>query len=373
MMLAYMGAQVTKVEPIQGEEGRQFGPPFVNGESAIFMNCNRNKLGLALNFLSEEGREILNNLIANSDVLVHNFRPDFTEKINLDYENIVSINPNIVYCHITGYGNQSEYRNKPASDSIIQSSSAFMYSSGEENDPPIRCGAAVVDIPTGITASTLIVGALFEREKTGGPKRIDISLFDVSLNIQINRWAEFIAEGQNPPRELNPRIAVPARQFKTKDGVYITISAVNDKFFRKICHVINKPNLADDPKFSKQRIRIANRKELIAIFEEVFASYDSAEIIKVLESVDVPWAKVSDYKEVYSDPLLRQRFQKVVHPKAGEWTFPPIPFNLDGNTTQNRPAPTLGQHTKEVLRSMGYDEKYISELLDKEIIYADND
>lgn len=362
MLLASMGAEVIKVEPVTGEEGRTYGPPFVKGQSALFLSANRCKKSLALDFLNQTGRQILNRLIALSDVVVQNFRPDFIRKAGLGFDDVAKINSSVIYCGITGYGDESDYRNKPVSDSIIQGASAFMFSSGEEGDQPIRCGAAVIDIPTGIVAALAILGALYERIKTGGPKKLSITLFDVSLNMQLNRWAEFIAESKNPPRELNPRLVVPARHFKTRDGTYITISAVNDKFFREICRVLNRSELAENPKFKRQEMRVENRLELIPIFEQIFEKLDLAEITARLDSVDVPWSVVRDYEEVYSDPILRQRFKENLHPKIGQWIFPPLPFDLAGGKFANRPAPMLGENTRQILKEIGYKDDYISKL-----------
>lgn len=374
MILGDLGAEVIKIETTSGgDDTRQWGPPFIAGESAYFLSINRNKKSLTLDLNSSEGRSIFYDLATKCDVMIENFRPGVTEKLQIDYPTISKKNPNLIYCSITSFGPSGPYKDWPAYDIVIQGMGGLMGITGEPDRPPVRIGVAISDLGAGMYAAIAILAAMAGRQRTGRGQLVDISLLDSTVSLMTYMAAYFFATGQSPKRmgSAHPTI-VPYQCFKTKDGEFITIAIGNDKLFRTFSKTIGLENLADDPKFSSNAQRIANRRELIALLERLFQQRTREEWLHILTEAKLPAGPVYSIAEIFSDPQVKQREMQVniTHSKAGKVGQIGIPMKFSETAPEIRdPPPLLGQHTDEILRTLlGYDSHRIAELHEKRIV-----
>ncbi len=374
MILADLGAEVIKVEtPSGGDDTRQWGPPFIAGESAYFLSINRNKKSLTLDLESEKGRSIFYELAAKCDVMIENFRPGVTEKLQIDYAIISKKNPSLIYCSITSFGPSGPYKDWPAYDIVIQGMGGLMGVTGEPDRPPVRIGVAISDLGAGMYAAIAILSAMAGRQRTGKGQLVDVSLLDSTVSLMTYMAAYFFATGQSPTRmgSAHPSI-VPYQCFKTKDEEFITIAIGNDKLFRNFAEAIGLENLADDPKFSSNAERIANRHELTRLLEQLFQQKTREEWLQILTAAKLPAGPVYSIAEIFSNPQVQHREMqvKITHPKAGEISQIGIPMKFSDTSPKIRdPPPLLGEHTDEILRTLlGYDSRLIAELHEKRIV-----
>jgi crotonobetainyl-CoA:carnitine CoA-transferase CaiB-like acyl-CoA transferase len=374
MILGDLGAEIIKIEiPGQGDDTRQWGPPFIAGESAYFLSINRNKKSLTLNLATEEGRQVFYELAAKCDVLIENFRPGVTKKLKIDYETVAAHNPKLVYCSITSYGPEGPYRDGPAYDIVIQGMGGLMGITGEPSRPPVRIGVALSDIGAGMYAAIAILAAITARNRTGKGQFIDISLLDSTISWMTYMAAQYFATGRNPERmgSAHPTI-VPYQCFKTKDGEFVTIAIGNDKLFGGFCEALGIRELAVDPKFSTNPARVANRNELTTLLERLFRDKTRKEWLQILTQSKMPGGPVYSISEVFSDPqvLFREMLVKITHPKAGEISQIGIPMKFSETKPRiETPPPLLGEHTDEILsKLLGYDRQRISALHERAII-----
>lgn len=374
MILGDMGAEIVKIEiPKTGDDTRQWGPPFIHGESAYFLSVNRNKKSVTLDLSNEKGREILYALAEKCDVLLENFRPGVTQKLQVDYPTMTRKNPRLVYCSITSYGQTGEYRERLAYDIVLQGMGGLMGITGEPNRPPVRIGVAISDIGAGMYAAIAILGALITRGKTGKGQFIDLSLLDSTVSWMTYMAADYFATGKNPQRmgSAHPSI-VPYQCFETSDGQFITVAVGNDKLFQNFCKAIQMDQLADDPRFATNPSRVLNRKELIAVLEEVFKQKPRDEWLKRLYGAGTPAGPVYSMQEIFSDLQILQRdmLVRLRHPIAGEISQIGIPMKFSATNPEIRsPPPSLGEHVDEVLGDLlGYDAKRIAELRSQGVV-----
>ena len=374
MILGDLGAEVIKVEiPSGGDDTRHWGPPFVGGESAYFLSVNRNKKSITLNLGSDEGRRVFYELAAKCDALLENFRPGVTEKLRIDYSTIAKINPNLVYCSITSFGQTGEYREKLAYDIVIQGMGGLMGVTGEPSRPPVRIGVALSDIGAGMYAAIAILGAIIARERLGGGQWLDVSLLDSTVSWMTYMAANYFATGHNPERmgSAHPSI-VPYQCFKTKDNQFVTVAIGNDKLFREFCRAIGMEKLADEPTFTTNPDRVQNREQLIPILEEAFTKKTREEWLKILLDAELPAGPVYSMQEIFADPHIkkRQMLTKVQHPKAGIIHQIGIPMKFSRTIPDIKsPPPLLGEQTDEILGTLlGYDARRISELHAKGVV-----
>ncbi len=374
MILGDLGAEIIKIEiPGAGDDTRHWGPPFIGGESAYFLSVNRNKKSLTLNIKSDAGRDIFYELAAKCDVLLENFRPGVTEKLKIDYSTIAKINPNLIYCSITSFGQTGEYRERLAYDIVVQGMGGLMGITGEPGRPPVRVGVALSDIGAGMYAAIAILGAIIARQRLGSGQWLDISLLDSTISWMTYMAADYFATDHSPERmgSAHPNI-VPYQCFKTKDNHFITVAIGNDKLFREFCSAIQMENLADEPKFATNPARVAHRKELVAILEGVLVQKPRREWLKALTDTRLPAGPVYSMEEIFTDPqvLHRQMLVKLQHPKAGPINQIGIPMKFSETKPEIRtPPPLLGEHTDEILRTLlAYDSKRISELRAKGVV-----
>ena len=372
MLLADYGAEVIKVElPGTGDDTRGWGPPFVEGESAYFMSINRNKKSLTLDMKNTKSKDILERMIKQSDIIVENFRPGAADRLGLGYEQVKKINPKIIYCSISGFGQDGPYRELPGFDQTLQGMGGMMSITGEPDGPPMKVGVAIADISGGMFAGFGIMLALFHREKTGKGQWVDTSLLDSQIAWLTYRAGEFFASGKLPEKvgSGHPMI-VPYQAFKAKDE-YINIAAGNDQLWKRFCKVINMENIMDDPKFVTNAKRVENRKELIAILSKIIETKTGAEWLKLLEDAGIPAGPIYTLDKLFSDPqvLHRKMMVELTHPKAGKIKVTGVPVKLSeapGEITA--PPPLLGQHNKEVLKDLGYSAEEIEKLIADKVV-----
>lgn len=362
MVLAQYGARVIKIESLEGEEGRGFGPPFCGELAALFMLNNRGKESLCLDWRRGPGREVLERLVAGADVLIHSFRPDFAERQRLRYEDLASINPRLIHYAVSAFGSQGAYRLKPSVDSVIQAVSGAFYGAGEEGDPPIRYSLPVVDVSAGMCGATAILAALMERNSSGRGQAVELTLIDTMFNFLGSKIAEAAIDGRCA-REINPAIVAPSRHFPGSDGRWIALTVINDAAFRRLCKVVDHPQWEQDVRFGTNAARIRHRPELLAALAEIFSTRPAAEWLAALEGADIPAGPVNTMPEMLQDPALRARLTE--HPEVPGLPQPEFPARLSRGmhgVAELRRAPGLGEHSAKILASLGYDDDAIRQL-----------
>jgi crotonobetainyl-CoA:carnitine CoA-transferase CaiB-like acyl-CoA transferase len=367
MVLADLGADVIKVEPPgEGDHARHWGPPFLNGESSYFLSVNRNKRSVALDLKSEPGRSAAADLAAASDVLVENFKPGTAARLGAGYEQLSARNPRLIYASISGFG--QDRPTLAGYDQIVQGTAGVMSITGLPDGPPIKFGVPIGDITAGMFAAHAILAALYERERTGRGRLIDVALNDSMLALLTFQAGRYFATGEPPSREGNhhPTIA-PYGTFTTADG-FINLAVGSDEQFRRFCQAIGAPDLAAEQVFRTNRDRQENREELTAAIEERLKVRPTAAWLPEMEKAGVPAGPIHDLEQAFADPVAVEREMRVEldHPSAGRISVTGAPFKLDrGSLPIRRPPPRLGEHTAEVLGEVaGYDAERIRKLAD---------
>jgi crotonobetainyl-CoA:carnitine CoA-transferase CaiB-like acyl-CoA transferase len=354
MMLADLGADVIKVEqPEVGDETRGWGPPFVEGEAAYYLAMNRSKRSVTLDLKSEDGRETALRLAERSDVVVHNFRPKTIERLGLGYDRLRAICPGIVFCTISGFGSDREPGDRPGYDFVVQAECGLMQATGDAE--PLKVGVAVVDVMTGMNAAIAILAALRRRELTGEGEHVEVSLLDSGLAALINVGEGALVTGEEPRRHGNahPNI-VPYQTFPARDG-WLAVAAPNDGLYRAMCRAIERPDLAEDPRFASNRDRVEHREELVAALSERFAERAADEWVQALDAAGVPVGKIRGALEAFDAAAGagRPATMKVTHPQLGEVPLIASPIRLtEASLRPPAPPPLLGEHTEEVLEEL---------------------
>ena len=370
--LADMGAEVIKVEkPGIGDDTRGYGPPFINGESAAFLTLNRNKKSIVLNLKDDRGLDLARKLITESDVVVQNFRPGIMEILGLGYEEVKTFNPSLIYCSISGFGNSGPSSQKAGFDIVAQGMSGIMSFTGFPDLPPAKVGVPIADLNTGLFSAFAIVSAYVNRLKTGEGQHIDSALLDSALAYTIYQSADYFAEGSisRPLGSAHPMLA-PYQAFKTSDG-YINVGAANQRTWELLCVALDREDLLQVEEFSSNANRVTNIEELIPILEAIFVSETTNFWIEVLEKSGVPCGPIFNIHQVYKDPQVNAREMVVAmdHPISGQIKAIGVPVKLSATPGSVRtPAPTLGQHTKEILRGLGLGDAEIDSLHEKSIV-----
>jgi crotonobetainyl-CoA:carnitine CoA-transferase CaiB-like acyl-CoA transferase len=383
--LADLGAEVIKIErPDTGDDTRAWGPPWVNDpqwaderQSAYFAGANRNKQSVAVDIGHPRGQELVKALAARCGVLIENFKVGGLRQYGLDHESLKAINPGIVYCSITGFGQTGPYAHRPGYDFLIQGMGGLMSITGrpdgEAGEGPLKVGVALTDILTGPYATVGILAALAHRDKTGEGQHIDAALLDVQVACLANQAMNYLASGQPPPRMGNghPNI-VPYQDFRTDDG-YIIVTVGNDGQFACFCKALQHPEWSTNDRFATNSARIANRQVLIPLIRDVMSTRTTAAWLAVLEAHTVPCGPINDLAGVFADPHVQHRGMKIDLPDgAAGVSMVASPLHLFGTPVEYRSAPPrLGAHTKEVLqRVLELTPEYIEALLREDVIRA---
>jgi len=354
MVLGDLGADVIKVESPEGDETRGWGPPFAEGESAYYLCVNRNKRSIVVDFKTAEGRDILSRLIRQSDVLVENFRPDSLARFSLDFESASALNPNLIYCSITGFGQTGPLRDKPGYDFMIQAMGGLMSFTGEPDGEPMKVGVAVADLFAGQNAVIAILAALQARRQTGKGQHLDISLFDSQLSMLANVASNYLVSGNLPKRYGNAHAnIVPYQSFKASDGWFV-IAVGNDKQFASLCDFIGKPELSSDSRFATNSSRVQNRDTLLALLKPVFLTKTVNEWLSLIGDA-FPCGPINNFEQVFSMPQVnaREMLVHMQHPTIGDLPLVGLPLKFSDTPVEYKlPPPRLGEHTEEVLKGL---------------------
>jgi crotonobetainyl-CoA:carnitine CoA-transferase CaiB-like acyl-CoA transferase len=354
-VLSDLGAEVIKVEAPEGDLGRNPSVAPYRGLSGLFLTLNRNKQSIVIDLKKPVGRGIFYDLVKVSDVVVDNFRPGVLERLEIDYPTLSGVNPRIIQCSVTGFGIAGEYKDYPALDIIIQAISGHMAITGEPGRPPVRVGIPLADISGGIYSCKAILAALFQRERTGEGQRIELSMFDAMLHLLGYTGTMWLTNHEVPkPPGSAHEYTVPWQSFATADG-FIVVATRQENFWRKLCTVLEDPDLASDPRFVDNARRVEHRDVLVPRLEGIFRTRTAADWLKRLRAAEVPAAPVNNVDGAFSEPPVKEREMIVEydHPEVGKVRLPGNPIKMASLPgTISRPAPRLGEHTDAVLQTL---------------------
>jgi formyl-CoA transferase len=360
MMLGDMGATVIKVEqPGKGDDTRSYGPPYIAGEAAYYLGLNRNKYSITLDFSKPEDKEQLLALLKTATVLVENFRPGTLDRQGLGYEDLRALNPGLIYCSISGYGKDGPYASRPGYDFVAQAESGLMAVTGEVEGEPQRLGTPIADISAGMYATISILAALHVRDQTGKGQYIDISLVESAISLLGNVSANHLISGEEAKRYGNahPNI-VPYQAFQTRNG-YVVVAAGNDRLYQSLCRLLGREELATDPRFATNPLRVQHRAELIPILQDLFRQRDTDDWLAAMRAAGIPCGSINSVSQVFRDPQVQFRHfvWEAQHPTAGTIKLSGSPIRLSETPTRLYKAPPLlGEDNEKILGEKSSDQ-----------------
>ena len=352
MILADQGANVIKIERPEVGDDMRLTPPFIGGESAPFMLANRNKRSVIIDLKTAEGLADFKRLAADADIMIENFKPGTAKRIGIGYETMHALNPRLIYCSISGFGQTGPYAKRGGFDLISQAMTGLAAICGDEDGPPHRLPIPITDLCGGMNGAIGVLTALAAREKTGEGQQVDISLFESGISLGFYEAASYFATGQAPEKlGQRHRGSAPYQIFPTADG-HIAIGAAAQRFWSLTCEVLDCETLIDDPRFVTKADRVANNKALVAILEDRLITKSTMEWFRLLDAKGIPAGPVMNHAELFADPQTEARAMviEVDHPSAGATRILGTPIKLSGTPGGvKRPAPRHGEHTEEVL------------------------
>ena len=368
MLLADMGADVIKIEkPNGGDDTRRMGPPFIDTESAAFLAMNRNKRSIVLNFKEQSGVQAMKTLVKDADIVIENYRTGTMDRLGLGYKDLNNINPGIIYCSISGFGRTGPYANRGGFDLVAQGMSGLMSITGVPNSPPVKVGVPIADMNAGMFATYGILTAYINKLRTMKGQYLEISLLEAAIAYTVWESAGYFATGDiAEPLGSSHRNSAPYQALKTKDG-HINIGAPNQSNWERFANAIERTDLVARNEFKDNASRLVNRESLEVELELTLTTKSSGEWLEVLEKCGVPAGPILNVSEVWNDPQIQARNMEVTleHPTAGKTKNIGLAaklYSTPGRIT--KPAPLLGQHTREVLMNAGYSKKNIEALVD---------
>ncbi len=371
MILGDLGADVIKIEGpgSSSDETRQWGPPFKGDQSAYYLTANRNKRAITLNLKEPEAREILRTMIKTADVVIQNFKVGSMEKWGLSYEEFHELNPRLVYCSISGFGQYGPYKDLPGYDYIVQAMGGMMSITGDKE--PMKVGVAIADIATGLYCTIGILAALQEREQSGVGQHIDISLLDSQMSILANVASNYLMSGIIPKRYGNqhPNI-VPYQTFMASDSEMV-VAVGNDRQFQKFCQVLGKLEFTEDVRFQTNTARLQHRETLVVLLQEEFRKHPCKYWQEKLNKVGVPNGPINNMEQLFNDPHVTAREMKVEinHPTIDKINLVGSPLKLSRSKVEiKRHPPLVGEHTVEVLKEYGFSEQQVDDFLLRNIL-----
>lgn len=365
-LLGDLGASVIKLEPPQGDETRDWGPPFNEGESAYFQGINRNKKSISIDLSKEPGKQILFELLKDSDAVVENFKPGTTERWGIDYDTIKEIFPKIIYCRVSGFGEDGPLGGFPGYDALLQAMCGWFSVNGEPENDGVRMGIPLVDIATGLLASNAILSAAIERSKSGKGQLAEVSLFDTGVALQHPHAPNWFMSKKLPERVGNAHTNIsPYDSYPTKT-IPIYLSIGNNNQFQKFCSEIGEPELAKNPKYINNSNRVINKKELREVLINIFSNFDGQSLAEKLLSIGVPAGPILNIEGILNHPHTKHR-DMIVQIQEYKGLGIPIKYNRTPGTIRLKP-PKFGENNIEILTKLGYTEEQIKNLIKEKII-----
>jgi len=372
MLLADLGADVIKVEPLAGDECRALGPPFVSDDGAQFLTLNRGKRSLALDLRSPAARALVERLVMRSDIVIHNFRADAAQAMGIDYDTLRGLRENLVYCAISGFGIDGPWKSRPGVDLIFQAFTGMMAVTGRPDDPPLRPGVPVADLSTALSSVIGILGAIVHRLRTGEGQKVDVAAIDALMAVQSSVFAFTFATGENPPRLGNASPFAISNALPTADGA-IALTVTSDKFWRRLATALNLETELLRPEFDSNTGRLAASETIYAILSARLRNGTTSHWLNVLGSADVPCGPVQTFREALDHAQTHSNGTVVEHLHGSgrrvSSIAAPMKFGR-GPIPASRAAPLLGEHSVEVLSELGCTHNEINELLAQGIVVA---
>ena len=379
MMLADMGADVIKVEPLDhGELSRSMGTTYVNGENRMFLSQNRNKRSIRIDLKTKDGRETFLRLASQADVITENYRPGTVERLGIDYKAVKAVKPDIVYASISAFGQSGPYASQPANDPIVQALSGLMAMTGEPDRPPSRIGSPYPDFGAAALLAFGVSTALLHRERTGDGQQLDISLLNGAIFSCIPRDGETLATGAAPSRmgSAHPTFS-PYRSYQGADGQYFFLACFTEKFWKALCEALDDPRLNEDHRFRTNALRCENREVLDAVLAEIFHTQETSHWMELFRERNVPSAPIQDlHQALTQDPQVAHNntLIEMEHPTAGTVSMLSLPVNFHGTPARYKTAaPRLGEHTAEILSEYGFNDEECQKLFTNSIVAGMDD
>jgi len=371
-LLSLLGADIIKVENHAGDEGRQW-PPHKGDMGSSFLGLNANKRSIAVDLKRPEGVELVRDLARGADALVENFKTGDMERFGLGYEDLKPLNPRLVYTSVSAFGRKGPRGQGLGYEALLQAYSGVMAITGEPGGAPVRCGVSFLDMGTGVMAALATVTALFRREFTGAGGKVETSLLGTSLGLMSNTVSNFLQHGYLPERlgTAHPQV-VPYQVYPTKDS-FIFIASGNQNLFERLCRAIGREEMIADPRFSNNAARVTHRAECLKLIFDSLAEMDTAELMAELDKQGVPYSPVNDLKSLWADGQVDALgvIEKGTDPAYGDFQIMGLPFTItDHDRGLKRTAPRIGEHSREILKELGYDRERIEQLISSKVVAA---